>query len=86
MKPGKKKALRRRQNTERIINKRLGIIRSTWYSDFRGYIEKHPWLSKPGRVNKYNLRCGCRMCRIKDKHTRQELVLEARKNEKENDA
>lgn len=78
MKPNKEKVLRRRNNTQRIINKRLNIIKNQWWIPFEGFVEEHPWLKTPGRVNKFNLRCGCGMCRIKDKHTKQELILKER--------
>lgn len=76
-----KKKIRRIQNTERVMNRRLRIIKRDWCLNLHGYDEKHPWLKQPNRVNKYNLKCGCRMCSIKDKHTRKTLQEEAQLKE-----
>ena len=50
-----------RAQVARIIKKRLGIIKG-WNrsSVFPG---KHPCEIEPHRLAKYNLNCGCKMCK-----------------------
>lgn len=62
------------RNTKRIMDKRLRIVKDEWCFELHGFKEEHPWLKQPNRVNKYNLRCGCRMCRIRDMHPRKEQI------------
>lgn len=64
----KEKYLKRRQRTKRVIAKRISIIKNEWRTNYMGFEEEHPWEHMPGRVDKHNLRCGCRTCRIKERH------------------
>ena len=47
----------RRQRTRRIVQRRLRIIKDAWVERC-DYFE-----NKPGRLRKYNLSCGCWMCK-----------------------
>jgi len=51
------KTRRNRHNRQRIISKRLRIIKHIWQVDY----SNEPWF-KPGRFSKYNLSCNCWMC------------------------
>ena len=46
--------------TYKKIKKRLNIIKNCWYSDVDG---KHKEEEQPHRMNKFNLNCGCKMCK-----------------------
>jgi len=68
----------RRANRQRIIAKRTRIITRVWSS------APPLWIEQPGRIAKYNLKCGCGMCkrerynRAADKHaTRRDYSLHA---------
>lgn len=53
----------RAHQRQRVIRKRLHIIRNAW-----GYRDGEPngliALEQPGRLSKYNLNCGCWMCQL----------------------
>lgn len=53
----KRTGAERRHHRERVIAKRLFIVRNAWKG--AGYYEE-----KPGRLNKHNLNCGCWMCQL----------------------
>ena len=48
----------RRFQRRRIIAKRLNIVKNCWRMDIES-----AWWKKVGRLNKWNLSCGCWMCR-----------------------
>lgn len=47
----------RRKNTNKVISKRLEIVKNVWQD------HDHPYLHEPGRLEKYNLSCNCKMCK-----------------------
>jgi len=69
MRKDKLKRIKRISSTERIVRKRIRIIKEGWYSEYKGFLEEHPWVRIPGRLKKYNLRCGCKMCSFKNADT-----------------
>lgn len=52
----------KRKNTNKVINKRLDIVKDIWQE------YDHPYLYEPGRLEKHNLSCGCRMCKYEKKN------------------
>jgi len=59
------KKLDRINRTQKKIKKRLKIVKEQWLNDMYGFIEEHPLIKEPHRMHKWNLRCGCRLCRRK---------------------
>ena len=55
----------RRSFRRKFIERRLGILENIWKA-------KDTWYStQPGRLNKYNLDCTCKTCRLnKEKYNR----------------
>jgi hypothetical protein len=53
----KKKHVRTRYHRERIIEKRMRIVRDCW-----GCKENFYLLKEPGRLSKWNLTCDCMAC------------------------
>lgn len=57
----------RRAQTDRVIKKRLAIIRNAWgYDGSRSWNQEgsFPWaFQAPHRFAKYNLCCSCAQCR-----------------------
>ncbi len=70
----------RRHHRERMIQKRVGIVRHVWYStraespEQDGLIAGH-W---PGELDKYNLKCSCSMCTL-PRYDRDATKREARR-------
>ena len=52
----------RMHQEERIIKKRMKIVKQ-WKSDYQGFFEEHPLESEPHRMHKWNMNCGCMMCK-----------------------
>ncbi len=53
-----KKRGKRRDHTDRIIKKRLKMVKCLYQEGDGGY-----YVSKPGRLKKNNTACGCSMCK-----------------------
>lgn len=51
----------RRAQRQRIINKRLSIVKNKWYLN-KDWIEFN-WMKNGSRLAKYNLVCSCYGCR-----------------------
>lgn len=52
----------RKQQRDRIIKKRVKIVKQ-WYIGLEGIVdEPHQYLKEPGRLFKLNLNCGCKRC------------------------
>lgn len=57
----------RRKNRIRKIRNRFKIITNCWHGGSKPDVEKYPWPGeKMGKLAKYNLVCGCEMCRKGD--------------------
>lgn len=52
-----------RHHRERVINKKLYILKNIWNVDE----DNHPWVKYPGKLSKAKLNCSCKMCRY-EKH------------------
>lgn len=54
----------KRAQEARVIKKRLKIVKK-WsaHSSFFGVQTKHPLEIEPHRLAKFNLNCGCKMCK-----------------------
>ena len=72
----------RRHQRERIINNRIDMAKSVWFSDDNEIpIGNDKWL-KPGKFNKWNGSCNCWACRW-DKKADVPTIHELRMRDKE---
>ena len=58
----------RRRKTDCVVQRRVRTVKHSWT-----YGRTHPFLKKPGRLKKYNLACGCEMCKLSRKSGKPEI-------------
>lgn len=66
-----------RKQRQRIIEKRKRIIEQVWHS------KDNELLKKPGKLAKYNLACGCWMCKEAKKSALDEVRAKIAERETE---
>lgn len=74
-------ASERRANDNKFISKRVRIILDNWGWRGKNWINEFLFIKEPHRLHKYNLQCGCYMCR--DKKYNRAQAKEANRRELE---
>lgn len=52
----------KKHHRDRIIKKRTKIVKM-WNIGIEGLVDDPIYLDEPGRMDKFNLNCGCKMCK-----------------------
>ena len=69
----------RRSQNERIIQKRLRILKNTWRLTGSRFVPRE--IKKPGLLRKWNFTCGCESCKM----DRQDFAVRQRKEDKDHE-
>ncbi|QST00987.1 hypothetical protein IMZ31_05290 [Pontibacillus sp. ALD_SL1] len=56
-----------RHHRNRVIQRKLDIVKNVWGAVDGDGNEDHPWAKEPGRLDKARMNCSCKMCKY-EKH------------------